>query len=198
MPKHSIGSTRRQALVATLAGSSALLLPTAARAAPAAPVPQGDDIAFLSFGAVAEGVLARVYADAQLVRGAFTAAEKRLLGHAHDREIDNVRRLNAALGPEDAVPLEDFSRVVALGSRAGALKVARRLETIVVGVYLNGVGYAADPGTRLLLGRLIGVASGQQAVLTALAGERLGGLPQPIDPEAAGALLDTYIKDPTS
>jgi hypothetical protein len=29
---------------------------------------------------------------------------------AHDRHRANVDRLNAALGPDDAVPLDDFSR----------------------------------------------------------------------------------------
>ena len=111
---------------------------------------------------------------------------------------DAVTRLNAALGPDDAIPLEEFARVVALGSRAGALRVARRLETVVVGVYLNGVGYSADPGTRLLLGRLLAYANGQLALLTRLAGEQPGGLPKPIDLEAAGVLLDTYLEDPTS
>jgi hypothetical protein len=198
MPMQSLGTTRRGALTAALAGTSALLLPTAARAAPTPPAPTGDDIGFLTFGAVAEGVLTRVYSDMQGVRGAFSPSEKRLLAEAHDRQLDNVTRLNTALGPDDAIPLEDFSRAVRLGTRAGALKVARRLETLVIGVYLNGVGYAADEGSRLLLGRLLAVAGGHQALLTRLAGEHLGGLPKPIDLQGAGPLLDTYLKDPTS
>lgn len=195
---HSLGATRRQALAAAVAGSAAIIAPAAAHAAPAPATPAGDDVGFLAFGAVAEGVLARVYTDAQQVRGAFSAPEKKQLALAHDRKLDAVARLNAALGPDNAVPLEEFARVVALGSRAGALKVARRLEGVVVGVYLNGVGYSADPGTRLLLGRLLAYANGQLALLTRLAGETAGGLPKPIDLEAAGVLLDTYLKDPTS
>lgn len=174
------------------------MLPSLADAAPDAATPRGDDIGFLTFGAVAEGVLTRVFSDAQSVKGAFTPSERRLLGQAHDRQLDNVNRLNAVLGPGDAIPLEDFHRVVTLGSRAGALKVARRLETLVIGVYLNGVGYAEDAGTRILLGRLLAVASGHEALLTRMAGERLGGLPKPIDLPGAGPLLDVYLKDPTS
>ena len=36
------------------------------------------------------------------------------------------------------------------------------------------------------------------AVVVLDAGEAPGGLPKPVDLEAAGALLDTYLKDPTS
>jgi hypothetical protein len=35
-------------------------------------------------------------------------------------------------------------------------------------------------------------------VLTRLAGETLGGLPSPVDLDAAGLKLDTYLKDPNS
>ena len=31
------------------------------------------------------------------------------------------------------------------------------LEELLVGVYVNGAGYAADPGTRLLIARLLTV-----------------------------------------
>lgn len=185
-------------LAAGAASTGALLLPTAARAAPQPAVPQGDDVAFLAFGAAAAGVLARVYGDARQLRGAFGRRERALLSAAHDRQRDTVVRLNAALGPDDAVPLDGFTRLVALRSRADALAVARRLEAAVVGVFLNGVAYATDPGTRLLLGRLLAVAHGHAALLTAMAGERPSGLPAPVDLEAAGALLDTYLEDPTS
>ncbi len=195
---HSLGTTRRQALAAAAAGTAAIIAPAATSAAPAPATPKGDDVGFLAFGAVAEGVLARAYGDAQAVRSAFSASEKRLLDRAHDQKLDAVARLNAALGPDDAIPLEDFARVVPLGSRAGALRVLRRLEAVVVGVYLNGVGYSADPGSRLLLGRLLAADNGQLALLTRMAGERPGGLPKPIDLEAAGLLLDTYLEDPTS
>ena len=39
--------------------------------------------------------------------------------------------------------------------RQGARALGERLEELLVGVYLNGAGYAADPGTRLLIGRLL-------------------------------------------
>jgi hypothetical protein len=198
MRRQIIGITRRQALAATAVASSALVLPGVAPAAPATPVPQGDDLGFLNFGAVAEAVLARFYTNAQQLAGAFSPSELRVLKQAHAQQRGNVDRLNAALGPDEAVSLEDFRRVIPLGSRAGALKVGRRLEALVTGVYLDGVGYAADPGTRILLGRLLAVSSGQHALLTRWTGGSLSGLPGPVDLDVAGAILDTYLKDPTS
>ena len=161
------------------------------------PAPQDDDVSYLSFGAVAEAVLARTFLEASGLARAFSPSERHLLEQAHDQQRRNVDRLNAALGPEAAVPLDDFRRTVAVGSRAGALRVARRLEALVAGVYLTGVGAAHDVGTRVLLGRLVGVAADQGALLTRMAGERLGGLPTPVALDAAGAILDTYLEDPS-
>lgn len=191
------GMSRRDVLaaagVATLAGVTA----GPASAAPQKPAPVGDDVGFLAFGAVAEGVLAAFYSAALRLHGAWSPIERKLLEDAHKRSRDNVERLNAALGPDDAVPLEDFARSVRIGTRAGALKVGRELEDLVAGVYLTGVGYAGDAGTRVLLGRLLAVASHQGSALARLAGRPLGGLPAPIDLEAAGLKINNYIKDPS-
>ena len=182
-----------------LGGSAALAMVAAerVRAAPQPPAPVGDDIGFLAFGAVAEGVLLAYYTAALELDGAWSESERRLLGEARERESDNVERLNAALGEQDAVPLDSFDRSVRVGSRARALTRGRELETLVTGVYLNGVGYAADPGTRILLGRLLAVSSRHNAMLTRFAGLRLGGLPKPVDLDVAGQTLDQYIEDPT-
>lgn len=153
---------------------------------------------YLTFGAVAEGVLAHVYGSSRTVHG-FTVGERALLARAHAQKRDAVDRLNAALGPDDAIPLDDFSRrVVALGTRPDVLRVARRLEALVVGVYLDATGYAADPGSRILLGRLLAAASAHEALASRMAGVTPAGLPAPKDVEAAGPLLDTYLEDPTA
>ena len=195
MPRQILGITRRGVLLSGLAVAAAA--PTRALAAPQAPVPQGDDVGFLSFGAVAESVLADLYTQSLKVRGAWSRDERALLAAAHDRHRANVDRLNAVLGPGDAVALDDFSRVVRVGTRKGALKVGRELETLVAGVYLNGVGYATDAGTRLLLGRLLAAGHAQEAMLARLAGQDKAGLPAPIDLDAAGLKLDSYLKDPS-
>ena len=48
-----------------------------------------------------------------------------LFAAAHARHRANVDRINAVLGPDDAVPLDDFSRRIRVATRAGALKVGR-------------------------------------------------------------------------
>lgn len=174
-----------------------LLHPGPAGAAPPPAAPVGDDAGYLTFGAAAEGVLARVYSGTGAVPG-FSRGERALLARAHTQKRDAVDRLNAALGPDDAIPLDDFSRRVTLGTRAGALGVARRLEGLVVGVYLDAVGYAADPGSRILLGRLLAAASAHRALVSRMAGVAPPGLAAPVDLEAAGTLLDTYLEDPTA
>ena len=182
-----------------LGGSAAVALVSADRAlaAPQPPAPVGDDIGFLTFGAVAEGVLVAYYTAALALDAAWSDSERKLLAQARDRERDNVERLNAALGELDAIPLDSFEQTVKVRSRGRALQRGRELETLVGGVYLNGVGYAADAGTRILLGRLLAVAARHNTLLTRLSGLPLGGLPSPIDLDAAGTTLDTFIEDPT-
>jgi hypothetical protein len=57
---------------------------------------------------------------------------------------------------------------------------------------------SSDYGTRLLLGRLLALSSGHHAILTRWAGKAAGGLPSPVDLDAAGLKLDAYLKEPTS
>lgn len=143
-------------------------------------------------------MLANLYTQALKLKGAWSRDERVLLDAAHDRHRTNVDRLNNVLGPDDAVSLDDFARQVRVGTRKGALKVGRELETLATGVYLNGVGYADDTGTRLLLGRLLAAGHAQEAMLARIAGHDKAGLPAPIDLDAAGLKLDSYLKDPTT
>ena len=92
----------------------------------------------------------------------------------------------------------DFERVVKLGSRAGALKVGRELATLVAGTYLGGVAATVDYGSALLLGRLLAQAGSDNTMLATWAGASLPGLLSPVDLDAAGLELDTYLKDPSS
>jgi hypothetical protein len=189
---------RREALGA---GATAVLAAAvgvpAARAALPQPAPAGDDVGFLAFAVVAEGVLAACFDAALGVKGAWLPAEKRLLREAHAVHRANVDRVNSALGPDDQVTPGDFSRQVTIGSRAGALKVGRGLERLAGGTYLGGVAGSTDYGTRLLLGRLLAVATRNEVLLARWAGASLGGLPAPIELDAAGLQLDRYVKEPT-
>jgi len=200
MHRFILGTNRRELLAAGVGATTALVaggLPQARAALPPA-TPAGDDLGFLAFGAVAEGVLAACFDAALALHGAWTPAERTILTDVRAAHRANVGRLNAALGPDDAVTPGDFRRRVAVGSRAGALKVGRELETLVGGTYLGGVSASADPGTRLLLGRLLALCSAHQAILTRWAGRPAGGLPSPVDLDAAGLKLDTYLQEPPS
>jgi hypothetical protein len=198
MHRQILGMNRRQ-LLATGASAAvaAVAVAPAARAALPAATPVGDDLGFLALGAVAEGVLAAFFDAALALHGAWSPGERRLLTEARATHRANIDRLNAALGPDNAVTPGDFAHQVKVGSRAGALKVGRELETLAGGTYLGGVAAAADYGTRLLLGRLLAQASSHDAILTRWAGQPLGGLPAPVDLDAAGLKLDTYLEEPT-
>jgi hypothetical protein len=65
----------------------------------------------------------------------------------------------------------------------------------LTGVYVSGVAFTADPASRLLLGRLLAADARHLATLRDLAGlPGGGGLPDPIDLEAAGAQLDAFLQ----
>ena len=183
---------------ATAAGA---LGPAAALAAPQPPVPQGDDLGFLAFGAVAEGASRVFYHQALATPGLFDASERRRLTQAGKAKREHVIRLASAMGP-DAVGGGDFETDLpksSLATRAKALVLGERLEELLVGVYLNGAGYAADPGTRLLVARLLTVDGQLLGSLRAMSGKAVGdGLPNPMSTEEAGAALDKLISVPGS
>lgn len=194
-----IDVSRRQLLGAgTAAAAAAALGAPRAKAALTPATPVGDDLGYLAFGAVAEGVLSACFDAALELKGAWTPAQRRRLTQARAHHRASVDRLNAALGPDDAVTPGDFERVVKLGSRAGALKVGRELATLVAGTYLGGVAATVDYGSALLLGRLLAQAGSDNTMLATWAGASLPGLLSPVDLDAAGLELDTYIKDPSS
>jgi ferritin-like protein len=185
--------------VATAAAGA--LGPGMALAAPQPPAPEGDDLGFLAFGAVAEGASRAFYRQALATPGLFDANERRHLARARKEKRDHLIRLSAAMGP-DAVGSNDFEVDLpksSFATRDKALALGASLEELLVGVYLNGAGYAADPGTRLLVARLLIVDGQLLGQLRAMAGEPVGdGLPNPLSTEDAGAALDKLISVPGS
>lgn len=181
---------------AALPAVATVALPAVAPAAPPAPAPVGDDLGFLAFGVVGERTALTFYRRALAAPGLFTAAERRRLSHARRAKRAHVQRLNAALGA-DAVAADDYAvdfPKSAFATRARALDLGERLEELLVGVYLNGAGYAADAGTRLLVARLLAADAQLLAVVRMLAGKPVAaGLPMPLSTEAAGAVLDELI-----
>ena len=131
-----------------------LAAPVGARAALPAPTPQGDDEGFLQFGALTERTALVYYRRALRVRGFDARDRARLRAIAADKVV-HVQRLTAALGA-DAPSVSDYAvdlPASAFATRAGALKLGRRLEGLLCGVYVGAVAFTADPATRLLLGR---------------------------------------------
>lgn len=184
-----------------LAGLTAAgLLPAAASAQLPAPAPKDDDLAFLSFATVAERTTRDFYRAAHRQKQTgLSAAERRHVDRVASAKRAHVLRINAALGA-DAPLSGDFETVLprgAVATRARILSLAERLETLLVRVYLNGVGYAEDPATRLLLGRLLAYDAQQVTWLRGAAGKASpAGLPGPIDLEPAGAQLDAFLSTP--
>jgi hypothetical protein len=177
--------------VGALAGPAAAALPV--------PKPQGDDVGYLSFGAVAELTSLAWYRRALGVRG-FSATERRRLRLAAAAKGNHVTRINAALGA-DAVAPDDFAAsfpASSLAARDKAIGLGGELEGLLVGVYLNGAAFARDSATRLLLGRLLTYDAQQLAWIRGLAGGRAAtGLPNPATLEQAGATLDGLVSTPT-
>jgi hypothetical protein len=163
-----------------------------------APRPIGDDLGYVQFGVVAELVCEAFYHRALTEGHGWTHGERRRLKLAHDGETHHLRRLNALLG-QDALERGDYEIVFptdTFGSRARTLAQGRRLEEMVVGVYIDGVTNTADPGLRELLGRLVAADARHLAGL-----EELGtgtaassGLPPAMFLDNASPELDDYLR----
>src|SRR4051794_38231348 len=167
-----------------VATGAALPGPAAAAGLPAAR-PQADDVAFLAF----LGVTA-------LVERA--ALRKAHLAGLAAVKADHLRRLNAALGPDEAVHAGDYPLALparALRSRQGVLRLCTELSELTSGVGLSGAVFAADAGTRLLLARLIASERDVLGALRTAGGHRVPrfGLPAPLDLEVASDKLDTLL-----
>jgi hypothetical protein len=173
----------------------------AALAAPQPPAPQGDDLGFLAFGAVGERATLAFYRTALKTPGLSSAGERRTLDAARVAKRTHVAKINAVLG-EDAVGADDFAFDLpkgAFATRAKAVALGASLEELLVGVYLDAAGYAADPGTRLLVSRLLTVDGQLLAALRMMAGgPAAAGLPNPLGTEQAGAALDKLLTVPGS
>jgi hypothetical protein len=200
-PLHEMnrGQFLRLGVAGAAAAAGAGVLAGPAAAALPVPQPQGDDVGYLSFGAVAELTSLAWYRRALRVRG-FSRGERRRLQLAGTAKRDHVVRINAALGA-DAVAPDDFAAsfpASSLRSRETAIGLGGELEGLLVGVYLNGAAFARDSATRLLLGRLLTYDAQQLAWIRGLTGGLAGaGLPGPATLEQAGATLDRLVTTPS-
>jgi hypothetical protein len=183
-----------------IAAAATGLVPTVASAQLPVPTPLDDDVAFLSFATAAEAV-SRDFYRAAFKQGAtgLSAAERRHINKVAAAKRAHIVRLNAALGA-DAPQSGDFVTVLpkgAVDTKARILALGEQLETLLVRVYLNGVGFTADPATRLFLGRLLAYDAEQLAWLRAVSGHASpAGLLSPIDLEPAANALDAFLSTP--
>jgi hypothetical protein len=176
------------------------LLPATAAAQLPAPTPQEDDVAFLSFATVAESASRDFYRAAFKQAGtSLSALERRHINTVASGKRAHILRLNTTLGA-DAPLADDFVTVLpknAVATKARIAQLGETLETLLVRVYLNGVAFAADPATRLFLGRLLAYDAEQLAWLRGLTGHASpAGLLSPIDLEPAANELDGFLSTP--
>lgn len=173
----------------------------AAFGAPPPATPQGDDVGFLTFGVVGERTALAFYKKALTTPGLFDAGERRRLTQARKAKREHVMKLNAALGG-DAVGSADYAVDFprsAFSSHDRAVALGEGIEELLVGVYVNGVAYTADPGSRLLIARLLTVDGQLLSALRAMVGKPAAeGLPIPLSTEQAGDALDKLITVPGS
>jgi hypothetical protein len=180
------------------AAATGIAVPAASAQPPL--TPKDDDVAFLSFATVAERTSRDLYRTAYKQAGTgLTAAQRRHIDRVASAKRAHVTRLNAALGG-DAPQSSDFVTVLpknAVKTVARIVRLGEQLETLLVRVYLNGVGFAEDPATRLFLGRLLAYDAEQLAWLRGVSGHASpAGLLSPIDLEPAAAELDAFLSTP--
>jgi hypothetical protein len=181
------------------AAAAGFAAPVAGAALPA-PTPKDDDVAFLSLATAAESVSRDFYRAAFRQAGTgLSAAQRRHIDRVASAKRAHIIRLKAALGA-DAPQAGDFATVLPKGAVKTAARVAAlgaQLETLLVRVYLNGVGFAEDAATRLFLGRLLAYDAEQLTWLRGVLGHASpAGLLSPIDLEPAADALDAFLSTP--
>lgn len=179
------------------AGAGLVLGPTGIASA-ATFAPEGDDLATVHLGAVAELVSIELFRE--LRRSPELPGPLRArAAEVRDEKIRQLEVLNGILG-EDAVSADDFvvalpQRELSTRQRLAALGV--RIERVLVGSLLNGVPNVADRPTRQLVARLLAYEAQQLAWLRELRGAANPTRPpSPLTIEQAGAVLDRYLSIP--
>jgi hypothetical protein len=187
---------RSVAAVALIVALAVLATPAAA----APPAPVEDDYNFLQLGVLTEGIAVELYTST-LGSDDWTREQRRTLKGLRRADAEQERQLGAALG-EEAPQEGDFEIVLprdVLRSKARVLALARNLERLTAGVYTAGAEQALDPGTRLLLARLLAKDVQHLSAIAVMRGAApITKLPGPAGPERAGAFLDRFLRLPTA
>lgn len=162
--------------------------------------PVGDDAAFLSFATVAERTSRDFYRAAyKQARTGLEPAARRHINRVATAKRGHIMRLDSALGA-DAPLTVDFVTVLprgAVDSKARILALGEQLELLLVRAYLNGVAFAQDSATRLLLARLLTYDAQMLAWLRSHDHEASpAGIMTPLDLEPAADQLDQFLSTP--
>ena len=124
-------------------------LASGARAAGPPPMPQGDDVGFLQWGATAE-LVSVAFWDRALGAGRFGERKRRWMTAMRAADREHLAALSTVLGDE-APTLDDFEVVLpanAFRSKAGILALGTEIEDAITRSYLAGVAKVVDPATR--------------------------------------------------
>jgi rubrerythrin len=183
-------------VIVALIGALSASLP--ATAAPPAPAPVEDDLHFLQMGLLAEQVSIELYT-AALGADDWSRSQRATFRALRRDNRRHARELTTALGLE--APVEgDFEIVLpddALRTKGRTLALARTLERLTIRVYTSGAQEGLDPGTRLLLARLLARDVQHLSTIAVLRGsEAMTELPGPIGPERAAAAIDRFLTVP--
>lgn len=188
----------RVCVAAPLATLALLSLVGSARAEEFPPAPQGDDIAFVQLGAVAELVTLQLYRSAT-ADDALRPRERRVFSRLAKQQARSFKGLNALLG-EDEITDSDFGVRIpgkVLRSAARTTALAARFERLIAGLYLGGVQSTIDPPTRLLIGKRLAAASRDLTLIRSMRGEKLNLKSlRPLSVEFVGIQFDRYLTIP--
>jgi hypothetical protein len=118
----------------------------------------------------------------------------------HKAKRDHIILLDdAAAG--DAPQAGDFATVLparSLADRSRVLSLGRRLEELLVRVYISGSAFTENDATRLLLARLLAFDTQALGWMRSRAGVPAPiGLPLPINLDVAADTLDRYLSTPS-
>jgi Ferritin-like domain len=181
-------------------GVAGALLGATGAASPAraaTPAPTGDDIGFVQWGATAEMVSVAFW-DRALAADRLGTRGRRWASAMRVADIQHLAGLSSVLG-EEAPSADDFEVVLpedAFATRAATLALGAEIEESITRAYLAGVAATSDPGTRLLLGKLLVQDVGHLDALGSLSGasSAFAGRRGPLELEQAGAWLDRHLR----
>ncbi|MFN8203928.1 MAG: hypothetical protein U0S48_15295 [Solirubrobacteraceae bacterium] len=155
---------------------------------------------YLQFAAVAERVNLTYLRELRSARW-LSGPERAVVVRAIAAKRETTMALELALGADAPQP-GDFVAVFpqgALDARRGGLARGTRLQRLIVQTLVGGAPFVADPGTRLLLTRVVSADTAQLSMWHRLTGDQtVGGLPTSVDLETAGDLLDRYLTQPSA